>query len=52
MPKKPISPANEEILVVRNNEGQHTVNLNGHSPRNVRMRIIALQTHVVVREVK
>ena len=52
MPKKPISPANEEILVVRNNEGQHTVNLNGYSPRNVRMRIIALQTHIVVREVK
>ena len=53
-PEEGIATADEAILVVCDDEGEHSgrIELNRHRPRNMRMGIVAVQTHVVVREVK
>ena len=54
VPEEGIATADEAILVVGDDEGEHSgrIELNSHRPRDMRMGIVAVQTHVIVREVK
>lgn len=54
VPEEGVAAADEAVLVVGYNEGEHSgqKELNRHGPRNMRMGIITVQSNVIVREVK
>jgi len=54
VPKEGIATAYEAILIVGDDEGEHSgrIELNRHRPRDMRVGIVTVQTHVVVRKVK